>query len=84
MENIRPGDLVYEDSLAYWLVYKDPEYKDSRWDGQFITYLRTEFQSIDDGDGGSFTEKVQVCQNPDGTEFNWTNASLLAVPDGLL
>lgn len=83
MRNPQPGDMVIESSIAYWLLYRDPEFQDSRWDGQFLTYLRTvrEYREVE---GEQVVDTFLECLNPDGTTFSWTNAELLAVPSGLV
>jgi hypothetical protein len=82
--DLRLGDLVVEVSTLGHLVARDVALEDDRWDGQFIRFLRSEqrFTLYDDEPGG-FTEQVWICENPDGSEFMWTNADLIAVPDAL-
>lgn len=83
MRNPQPGDLVIESSIAPWLLYRDPEFLDSRWDGQFLTYSGTvrEYREVE---GETVVDTFLECLNPDGTTFSWTNAELLAVPSGLV
>lgn len=88
MQNLRPGDLVFDSSTSSWLLQRDPDLTSDQWDGNFVTYLRTEqevlHQHDDDPDDHQYdyTETYLVCMRPDGAEFHWTNAMLLAVPDG--
>ena len=86
MEQPRPGDFVVEMSTLPSLLRGDPlvpltDVEVQRWDGQFTRYLRSEerFTPDEDGEDG-FTELVHVCENPDGTEFVWTNAELMMAP----
>lgn len=84
MKDPRPGDLVVESSTMYLL--RD-DLTDSRWDGQFVTYRETITEVVSDTDepdnrAYDRVETYLVCLNPDGTEFRWWNAGLLAVPDG--
>lgn len=65
------GDLVAETSTWWMLLTRDPDFQDERWDGQLVRYWYTEQLE--------FGER-HVCLNPDGTTFNWTNATLIAVP----
>jgi len=67
MHNPQWGDLVVEMSTLLRLVRLDPCFEDNRWDGQFVRFCYSA------GD-------THVCLNPDGTTFNWTNATLIAVP----
>lgn len=76
MRNPEAGDLICEMSTLYRLLARDRELEDDRWDGQFVRYLRTETERYEWG--GS--ETVYVCENPDRSEFRWTNADIIAVP----
>lgn len=81
-----PGDLVVEMSTLATLCMRDPDLLDDRWDGQFAPFLRSEIRHHDEEDeedeGATWTwsEDVHVVGNPDGSEFTWSNATLLAVP----
>ena len=80
---LRPGDYVAEMSTLLGLVkYPDryePDVLKTRWDGQFTLYVRSEIREYDD-EGNEWSEEVHICTNPDGTEFAWTNADLIAIP----
>lgn len=89
----QPGDWVIETTTIYRLTYYPERYDEatllSLWDGQFTRYLRTEDRPAytpeewaDGDDAGKPipTEQVHVCENPDGSEYAWTNAELATVP----
>ena len=89
-----PGDLVLETSTIQWLIRRDPDLDDDRWDGQLVPFLRKEGrprysqEEWDEARGDSDPttpplEDTLICLNPDGTEFAWTNAELIAVPTSL-
>jgi hypothetical protein len=78
-KNPKPGDWVVETSTLYGLVSSD-RYDESLWDGQFTRYLRSEVVEHQYEDGETWSEEVHICENPDGTEFRWTNATLAVVP----
>jgi hypothetical protein len=84
----QPGDWVIEATTLVGIVKYpdryDPELLSQRWDGQFVRFLRSEIRTHVDDEGGEWSEDVQICENPDGTEFAWTNATLRSVPlDGI-
>lgn len=85
MRNYRPGDLVAETSTMYSLV-RNNNMADDLWDGQLTRYLRTEQATImlSEDDPFPFQETYLVCQQSNGTEYRWTNADLLAVPEGVI
>jgi hypothetical protein len=63
----------------------DDDTRRSLWDGQFTRFLRREMQLHVDEEGEEWEEEAFVCENPDGTEYAWTNATLVVVPlDGPL
>lgn len=83
MENPRPGDFVIECSTIYALLNGryDQETAESLWDSQLVKFVREDtIVHRYEGDPGSYPEKAFVCEKPDGAEFNWTNAQLIAVP----
>lgn len=87
MKHVESGDLVIEISTIRWLIQRDPDLLDDRWDGQLVPYLRDEIRFIegdpeDELDDG-YEDHVIVVQNPDGTEFAWDNAEIMAVPTDL-
>lgn len=86
--NPQPGDWVVEAStMGFLLRGRTTAYGNdlaTAWDGQVTRFLRTEerftpYGEEEDEDGG-FTEKVWICENPDGTTYTWTNAELVTVP----
>lgn len=88
-KRVEPGDWVCELSTLRRLL-RSPE-ANSLWDGQFTRYLRSEYVTepccgCDRDDGQcrceceTWTYEVHVCENPDGSEFRWENADLVAVP----
>lgn len=78
----QPGDWVIETSTLHALVrYPErwtPDRRKDLWDGQFTRYLRSEIRT--DPEDPSWSEQVLICENPDGTEYAWTNAELAVVP----
>ena len=86
----RPGDLVVEITTLYMLLLRDPELQNDQWDGQFLVYLRSEnlthqfdpdaVQEPDSPPPQVWHETVHICQQPDGSEFTWHNAEMVAVP----
>lgn len=82
-QNPEPGDWVIETTTLYRLVrYPERLTDDERrslWDGQFSRFLRSEIRTHGEGDD-EWSEQVWICENPDGTEYAWTNADLAAVP----
>lgn len=83
VKNVQPGDYVAEISTLGRLVLRDQDFKDDRWDGQFVKFLRHDFEYYKSDDEG-FIPRINkipslVCLNPDGTEFVWTNAELIQV-----
>jgi hypothetical protein len=85
MRRPRAGDIVVELSTLTRLL-DAPDLDSALWDGQFVTFveMREEWQTYDEPElnPGGYMETVPVCLNPDGTEFRWTNADLVAVPAG--
>ena len=73
MRGFRPGDVVVEMSTLSRLVNFDLGLVDDRWDGQFVKFIRT--------DRDSLGRDEHLCLNPDGSEFRWSNADLVAVPE---
>lgn len=83
MKRPQPGDLVIEVSTCPRLMRAEADPNDPTWDGQFVTYVGSEVRTTaynDDEGGAEWSEEVHVCLNPDGTTFEWTNASIVAVP----
>lgn len=78
IHNPQEGDLVWEQSTIRALI-SNPD--DDRWDGQFVPYVRSGVEEWETAEYGEiFQEMVHYCLNPDGTEFRWSNATILAVP----
>lgn len=83
MKDPQPGDWIVEMTTMSRLLHHDPHLQDDRWDGQVTRYLRSEMRTTvtgDEPDSYDFTEEVHVCENPDGTEFVWENATLYVIP----
>lgn len=80
----QPGDWVMETSTIHRLLRPDFPYSDddrkALWDGQFTRFVRSEMRHHPEEDGGVWSEQVYICENPDGTEYAWTNAELAVVP----
>lgn len=85
MTSPQAGDLIIECSTVAHLMRPDSDPDSDLWDGQFVTYSHSEMRTTpyEDGSGDGFTDEVHVCLNPDGTEFVWTNARIVAVPSDM-
>lgn len=81
-----PGDWVMETSTIHGLLHPQydrwtEQHKDALWDGQFTRFLRTEVRThVSEEEDDEWSETVYVCENPDGTEYTWSNAELVVAP----